>query len=323
VAQFPGGFSNLTYLVRKGDREMVLRRPPRGSSVKSAHDMGREFAVLTALHGLFAKAPQPLAAEPDGSVLGAPFYLMERVPGSVLRRGSPVVARLTPAEAAGLSTALVDTMAELHALDPASDALRGLGRPEGYVERQVRGWSQRYVDARTDDVAGLERAMAWLEERRPGEGRAALVHNDFKHDNLVVDPSRPTEIRAVLDWEMATLGVPLLDLGTTLAYWSEPGDPPAWQAMAPVDAPLVPGSLDRQGVVARYAAATGREPGDVVFAYVFGVFKVAVIAQQIFVRFRQGLTADPRFAGLGAAVRACGDMASHAMERGRIDRLGD
>lgn len=285
--------------------------------------MSREHRILSALQGLYPKAPRPLAACSDADVLGAPFYVMERVPGVVLRRGSPVVARLREEEAAGLSRALVDTVVELHALDAASDGLRHLGRPEGYVERQVRGWGQRYVDARTDDVPALERSMRWLDERRPPDGSAALVHNDFKHDNLVVDPERPDRIRAVLDWEMATLGHPLLDLGTTLAYWADPDDPPAWKSLAPVDAPLRPGSLDRVGMVERYASASGRDPGDVVFAYVFGVFKVAVIAQQIFVRYRKGLTTDPRFAGLAAAVRGCGDMAARAIERGRIDRLGD
>ena len=285
--------------------------------------MGREHRILSALQGLYPKAPRPLATCSDVDVLGAPFYLMERVPGVVLRRGSPAVARLSETEAVELSRALVDTLAELHALDGSSAVLRDLGHAEGYVERQVRGWGQRYADARTDDVPGLERAIRWLDEHRPPDARAVLVHNDFKHDNLVVDPERPDRIRAVLDWEMATLGHPLLDLGTTLAYWADPDDPAGWRALAPVDAPLRPGSLDRAGVVERYASDSGREPGDVVFAYVFGVFKVAVIAQQIFVRFRKGLTTDPRFAMLAAAVRGCGDMAARAVERGRIDRLGD
>jgi len=322
VAQFPGGFSNLTYLVRFGDgrdaRELVLRRPPIGAQVRGGHDMAREHAVLTALHGPYGKVPRPVLYCGDASVIGAPFYLMERVHGVIVRGGS--ATDVAPSAAHARSVALVDTLAELHALDWRTLGM-ALGQPEGYVARQVAGWTRRYAAARTDDVPALERAAAWLDAHRPVERDAALIHNDFKFDNVVFDPVDPARVVAVLDWEMATVGDPLMDLGTTLGYWMDADDPPEMRAVLP-PATRAPGSLTRAEVLQRYAATTGRDVGDGVFHYVFGLFKIAVILQQIHARYRQGITRDPRFAALGDAVVACGLGASLAIARRRIDRLG-
>jgi len=334
VLQFPSGYSNLTYLLRvstgDGARDLVLRRPPFGSRVKSAHDMGREFRVLSGLAGVFPKVPRPLLQCDDPSVLGAPFYLMERVPGVILRSRPPAGVELTPEVLAGLSRAFVAALAELHAVDFAAAGLADLGRPEGYVERQVRGWTERYRAARTDDVPEVERAADWLAENLPAHASdppaAALIHNDFKYDNLVLDPADLTRIVAVLDWEMATVGDPLMDLGSSLAYWVDPGDPEELLSPAVPHLTALPGNLRRSELFERYLEASGRRlpPGaGPVFYYAYGQLKLAGIVQQIYYRYRQGATADPRFAGLGALVRACGRAACLAIDRGRIDRLSD
>lgn len=332
VLQFPAGFSNLTYLLRlktdDGPREVVLRRPPFGSEVATAHDMGREHRVLSALAPVWPKAPRPLLYCDDPEVLGAPFYLMERVSGVVLRSRPPAGVELTPAVLEGLSHAFVTALAELHGLDYAAAGLGDLGRPEGYVERQVRGWTKRYRAARTEDVPEVERAADWLAEHLPAHASdtsgAALIHNDFKYDNLVLDPEDLTRIVAVLDWEMATVGDPLMDLGSSLAYWIDPGDPEELRSPAVPHLTALPGNLRRSELFERYLEASGRElppGGDPVFYYAYGQLKLAGIVQQIYYRYRQGTTADPRFAGLGALVRACGRAACMAIDQGRIDRL--
>ena len=322
ILQFRKGHSNLTYLVRAGAREAVLRRAPFGASVKSAHDMRREYTLLSALQGLYPKAPRPIAFCDDESLLGARFYLMERVRGVVLRgSGPPPGVALPPERMRRLSTALVDDLAALHAVDVSRDPLATLGRPEGYVARQVAGWIDRWRQAHTDDAPDLDEATAWIERHRPGESGAALVHNDYKYDNLVLDPSDPTRIVAVLDWEMATVGDPLMDLGTTLGYWIDPDDPEEVRAL-PFGPTALPGNLSRRELIERYALGSGRRTGDMLFQYVFALFKIAVIAQQIYRRFREGHTTDPRFAMLVAGVNILGAQAGRAIDRGRIEALG-
>jgi aminoglycoside phosphotransferase (APT) family kinase protein len=320
--QFRKGHSNLTYLVSIGDREAVLRRAPFGARVKSAHDMHREWTLLSALQGVYPRAPRPLAFCDDEAVLGARFYLMERVRGVILRGdGRESGLPLGPELLRATSTALVDALADLHAVPVAGTPLAALGRPAGYVERQVRGWTERYQAARTDDVPEIEAAAAWAAAHLPPAGGVALVHNDYKYDNVVLDPADPARVVAILDWEMATVGDPLLDLGTTLGYWTDPGDPAPLRASA-FGPTHLPGSLSRREVVDRYALRTGRDVGDVLFHYVFALFKLAVIVQQIYRRFVDGHTSDPRFARLGDMVRILGTQASRALDRGRIHDLG-
>ena len=320
VAQFGAGFSNLTYLVRADGRELVLRRPPRGVGPGSAHDVLREYRLLAALRPTYARVPRMLAACDDPQLLGAPFYVMERVRGVILR-GAPGEASLAATTMRGLAERFVDEMAALHALDWRAAGLAELGRPEGYVERQVEGWSRRWLASRTGDVATIDAAAAWLAAHRPTERGAALIHNDFKYDNLVLDPSDLTRVVAVLDWEMATLGDPLMDLGTSLGYWADADDPPALRALG-LGLTAAPGSLSRAELVERYARITGRDVSGALFYYVFGLFKLAVVAQQIYARYVRGLTRDPRFASLDASVSALGRMADRAVSLGRIDRLG-
>ncbi len=321
VLQFRKGHSNLTYLVRVGEREVVLRRAPFGAKVKHAHDMQREFRLLSALRDVYPRAPRPIAFCEDEALIGASFYLMERVRGVVLRGdGSGSGLALTPELLRATSTALVDNLADLHAV-PLVGAVAALGRPEGYVGRQVKGWCERWAAARTDDVPDVEAAAAWLAANMPRERGAALIHNDYKYDNVVLDPADPTRVVAVLDWEMATLGDPLMDLGTALGYWQDADDPPDVLAR-PLGPTHLPGSLTRREVVERYAARSGRPVADPLFYYAFALFKVAVIYQQIYKRWVEGHTRDPRFGTLLDGVRAVGRQAARALASGRIHGLG-
>jgi aminoglycoside phosphotransferase (APT) family kinase protein len=316
VEQFRHGHSNLTYLLRLGDRELVLRRPPFGNRVKTAHDMGREYRILSRLCRVYEPAPCPVLFCDDECVLGAPFYVMERRRGIIIRRPPASDRPMAPETVRRLGESLVDNLARLHALDYDLAGLGDIGKPQGYVDRQVTGWSRRYRDAQTDDLPGLERASAWLDANRPGESGAALVHNDYKFDNLVLDPGDLTRIVAVLDWEMATIGDPLMDLGTTLGYWIEPGDPEPLRRFLAGPTTL-PGSLTRREVAERYGRTTSRDVSNMLYYYVFGLFKIAVIAQQIYARYVRGATKDERFAVLGGVVAALGDRAVEAVESAR------
>jgi aminoglycoside phosphotransferase (APT) family kinase protein len=313
VEQFPHGHSNLTYLLRRGETEWVLRRPPFGNQVKTAHDMGREYRVLSRLAPVFPAAPRPFVYCDDERVLGAPFYLMERRQGIVLRKDLPPGLALDAETTRRLGLALIDTLAHLHSLDYRAVGLGDLGKPEGYVARQVTGWTNRALQARTEDVPALERVAHWLAGHLPPETGAALLHNDYKHDNLLLDPLDLTRIVAVLDWEMATVGDPLMDLGTTLGYWVEAGDPPSLQVAARCPT-LLPGSPTRRELIELYAAKTGRDVSNVLFYYCFGLFKIAVIVQQIHARYVRGHTRDPRFARLNEVVATLSQQAVRALD---------
>jgi aminoglycoside phosphotransferase (APT) family kinase protein len=323
VLQFPKGHSNLTYLLRIGEREVVLRRAPFGVKVKSAHDMKREYDILSALKGVYGRAPKPIAFCEDESLIGAKFYLMDRVRGLILRGDeAPAGITFTPELLRKTSTALVDNLADLHAVDVTRPPLSTLGRPQGYVARQVRGWTERYFNAKTDEIPGVEAAADWLSRNLPRESGAAVVHNDYKYDNVMLDPNDLTRIVAVLDWEMATVGDPLMDLGTFIGYWGDPDDPQELRTRA-YGPTYLPGSLSRLQIVERYAERSGRAVGSILFYYVFALFKIAVIVQQIYKRYVEGHTRDPRFAGLGGWVRIMAQQAERALEKGRIDRLGE
>ncbi|MFO0945245.1 MAG: phosphotransferase family protein [Planctomycetota bacterium] len=317
VEQFPGGYSNLTYLLKLGDQEMVLRRPPFGNQVKSAHDMGREYRVLSKLSAVYPPAPKPLAYCTDAEILGADFYVMERRRGIILRKQPPEGLDLSPPIARKLSESLADNLAALHAVDYEAAGLADLGKPEGFVERQVAGWSKRYDGARTDDVPEMHQAAEWLAANMPKHSGASLIHNDFKHDNLVLDPNDITHVVAVLDWEMATIGDPLIDVGTTLAYWVEEKDPPGVKAFG-FGPTTLPGSLTRAEFLDRYAKTSGRNVSDMLFYFVFGLFKLAVIIQQIYARYHRGHTKDPRFAHLNLMVAVLAQQATAAIESGKF-----
>jgi aminoglycoside phosphotransferase (APT) family kinase protein len=313
VEQFPGGHSNLTYALRLGQRELVLRRPPFGSKVKRAHDMGREYRVLSKLGPVKPWAPTPLAFCEDEAVLGAEFYLMERLHGVVLRRGVPDGMPMNAALATRLCETLIDTLVELHAVDYREVGLAELGKPDGYVQRQVGGWIKRYGDARTEQVEAMDTAAGWLQKHMPPAGPGTIIHNDYKFDNVVYESERFERIIGVLDWEMATLGDPLMDLGTTLCYWVEPRDAAGLKNLAFAPTTL-PGMLSRSELAQRYADKSGRDLGDIVFYYVFGLYKTAVVLQQIYYRYHQGLTQDPRFASLNLGVGLLADRAVQALD---------
>lgn len=317
IEQFPHGHSNLTYLLRWGPTELVLRRPPFGNRVQTAHDMGREFRVLSKLSAVFPAAPQPCLFCDDESVLGAPFYVMERRRGVILRKLLPPGLVLTPEMMRGLSLALIDNLAQLHAIDYQAAGLGDLGKPAGYVARQMAGWTDRYAKARTGEVAAMENVARWLAANMPPESGASVIHNDYKFDNLVLDPADPTRIVAVLDWEMATLGDPLMDLGTTLGYWIE-ADDPAPLRLASLGPTALAGSLSRRELVEQYEIASGRPVANPVFYYVFGLFKIAVIIQQIYARFVRGHTQDPRFAQLDQVVTVMSQQAERTIAAEKI-----
>ena len=316
VEQFPGGHSNLTYLVRVDGTEYVLRRPPFGSQVKTAHDMGREYRVLSALAPVYPKAPRPHVYCEDESVLGARFYLMERRRGVILRKELPPGESLAPATARRLCELLIDALVELHAIDYAAAGLGELGKPAGYVERQVRGWTERYAGAQTDDIPAVTEVAAWLAAHAPPDGEPALIHNDFKFDNLLLTPELD-RITGVLDWEMTTIGDARMDLGTSLSYWVQADDPPPMHAMR-FGLTHLPGMMTRAEVVARYVERSGRAIPDPVFYYVYGLFKTTVVGQQIYYRYAKGLTKDPRFAIILPGVRALAEQARAAIARGTL-----
>jgi len=317
VRQFPSGHSNLTYSVRLGTRELVLRRPPFGSKVKTAHDMGREFRVLSKLHAHYPPAPEVLVFCDDGSVLGVPFYLMEPIHGIILRREVPPELDFSPDATRRVSESFLDNLALLHSLDYSAIGLADLGKPQGYLERQVRGWIERYHGSKTDELPEVGTISKWIQQHMPSSSGAALIHNDYKYDNVVLDPNDLSRIIGVLDWEMCTIGDPLSDLGTALAYWVDASDPPEiletrWGPTS------YPGSLTRAQLVQRYAQKTGRNVSEVAFYLVFARFKIAVIVQQIYFRYHQGLTQDERFATMPGRIKLLLTSALRTAETGTI-----
>src|SRR5277367_1611094 len=317
IRQYPSGHSNLTYALRLGERELVLPRPPFGSKVKSAHDMGREFRVLAKLHAVYAPAPEVLAFCDDDSILGAPFYLMQPIHGVILRKNLPPEISLPPEKARRLNEALIDNLVRLHQVDYAAAGLSDLGKPEGYLARQVRGWIERYHGSKTHDYPQVEKISTWLQENMPAAKSATIIHNDYKFDNVVLDPADITTIKGVLDWEMCTIGDPLTDLGTTLAYWVNRSDPEELKKNL-ADVTTQEGSLTRAEVAEHYADKTGADISQIAFYLAFARFKLAVIVQQIFFRYHQGLTQDPRFATLPHRVLALLDASLHTAQTNQL-----
>jgi len=282
--------------------------------------MGREYKILHALSQHWDKAPKPYLFCADESVIGSPFYLMERVRGRILRAKMKPEEQPNESEMAAIANSLVDTFVALHQIDYQAAGLGDLGRPEGYVERQVKGWTKRYFKAKTDEVPMIEQAAQWLADHMPPSSGNALIHNDFKYDNLVLDLEDASQVKAVLDWEMSTLGDPLMDLGTSIGYWVNDNDPD-WLKKLALSPTTLPGNPKRGEIVERYAKQSGRTIDHVVFYYVFGLFKVSVIVQRIYYRYKHGHTKDPRFAGLIHAVKGLGAMAMQSIQKDRIDDL--
>ena len=296
VSQFPGGASNLTYLLSYPNRELILRRPPSGAKAKSAHDMLREANIMSELKPVYPYVPSVFATCQDRAVMDSDFYVMERLRGIILRDKLPDGLALSEADTRQLCLNVIDKMIALHQVDYQAAGLAHLGKGEGYVQRQISGWSERYRKARTDDAVDFESVMTWLNEKMPATDVATcLIHNDFRFDNVVLDVDNPLNVIGVLDWEMATLGDPLMDLGNTLAYWVQADDEPQFKQMRRQPTHL-PGMLTRKEVIAYYGEKTGYRTDHFDFYEIYGLFRLAVIVQQIYYRFHHGQTKNPQFA---------------------------
>lgn len=317
VTQFSNGFSNLTYLLAIEGKEYVLRRPPVGA-IKRGHDMGREYKVLSRLQQAFQKSPKAYVYTEDVDIIGAPFYLMEKVEGIILSTKEALSRNIPPHDFSTIANSWLDTFVELHEVDYESIGLGDLGRPEGYVARQVTNWGKQYMHAATMDIPEAQQVMAWMETNQPTTYGHSLIHNDYKYDNIVFKDDSWQEVQAVLDWEMCTLGDPLMDLGTSIAYWTTPsyGDMVSQVFPSPTS---LPGNPTRSEIVELYAQKSGRDVPDMVFYYVFGLFKIAVIVQQIYYRYAKGLTMDKRFAQLNYVAKTLCEIAWQGIQRGRID----
>ena len=301
IRQYPGGASNLTYQVDYGDRSYVLRRPPFGKIAKSAHDMLREAKVMRALKPVYPYVPNIIAICDDHDVLGCDFYVMERLKGIILRQDFPKDFELSEADTRKLCLNVIDKLVDLHRVDAKAAGLDKLGKGEGYVQRQIGGWSDRFRKARTDDVGDFEQVMSWLNDKMPDDIAQVVIHNDFRFDNVVLNPDNPFEVIGVLDWEMATIGDPLMDLGNSLAYWIEADDEGPFQMLRRQPTHR-PGMLTRKEVVAYYMEQSGFKVDNFDFYEIYGLFRLAVIIQQIYYRFYHGQTKDKRFAAFGHAA---------------------
>jgi aminoglycoside phosphotransferase (APT) family kinase protein len=310
VQQFPSGHSNLTYLITAGPQEYVLRRGPLGPVPPKAHDMAREYHLLEAIHPHFPEAPKVFQLCEDTSVIGAVFFLMERRHGIVLRSTIPPEITQIPNYPARISEAFIQCLVRLHAIKGMNE----LGKPEGFLERQVEGWAERWQRAKTEEIPAMEEVIRWLREQRPVSGAPALVHNDYKLDNVMLPLNGVDRIEAVLDWEMTTVGDPLADLGLTLCYWSWAHTPELRSPVAP-SITGQPGWYTREQVISRYAELSGRDVTRISYYEVLGIFKLAVILQQIYFRFRKGQTADKRFADFGLRVQALVTVAARLAEQ--------
>jgi aminoglycoside phosphotransferase (APT) family kinase protein len=303
LRQFGGGHANLTYLARFGEQEFVIRRPPLGPVAPGAHDMHREHRVLSVLHRAFPLAPRSYVLCEDETIIGAIFHILERRRGFAIRSDIPPTLFDRPEQCRRIGEMLVDTLTMLHRVVPETIGLEGLGRPQGYLDRQLEGWTRRWHAATDRQAAEMDRLIAWLTRNRPASRHTALLHNDFKLDNLLLDPIDPAHPVAVLDWDMCTIGDPLFDLGSMLTYWAEPQDDPAWREASAMPT-WRPGFPTRREAIERYAALTGFELASMRWYLVFGAFKLAVVLQQIYIRYVRGQTKDERFARFDRRVSA-------------------
>jgi aminoglycoside phosphotransferase (APT) family kinase protein len=317
VRQFPSGASNLTYLVRIGTWEGVLRRPPFGPVPPKAHDMQRESNLLRHVHPVFPLAPEIYLFCDDLDLMGVPFYIMERRKGIVLDDAFPPGIAPTPELCQRISTSVVDTLVQIHAIDWQAAGLAEFGHPTGFLDRQVKGWTERYIRAQTDEIPQVEPLMRWLVDHTPVSAAPTLIHNDFKLNNILMNAQDLALPVAVLDWEMATIGDPLFDLTITLAYWIQADDSEELQSLIPTVTTL-PGFISRTQFIERYSAQSGRDLSSMQFYMAFAYFKLAVILQQIYVRWKRGQTQDKRFSIFGSHIRILIDHAAQLAEKGKL-----
>ncbi len=319
VKQFTNGYSNLTYLLIIDEKEYVLRRPPFAAP-KRGHDMGREFRVLQQLNSVYDKSPKVYVFNDDDHIIDAPFYIMEKVKGEILTAKSALEKQISSEDFKTISNTWVNAFVEFHEIDYKAAGLSELGQPVGYVERQVNNWGKQYLAAATDEVPAAQKVMTWMSEYQPKKYDHSLIHNDFKYDNVVFEDNSWKKISAVLDWEMCTLGDPMMDLGTSLGYWTTANDPEIMkQGLA--SPTVMDGNPSRIEIVQQYALKSGRNIDNLTFYYAYGLFKIAVIAQQIYYRYKHGHTSDPKFANLNKASALCCNTAWQAIQKNQIDNL--
>lgn len=317
IKQFYNGYSNLTYLLKIEQKEYVLRRPPFAAP-KRGHNMGREFKVLNKLHKVFDKAPKPYAYSEDIGILGAPFYIMKKVNGIILTANEAEERQISPSEFKTIADTWLNAYVELHHVDYKAVGLGTLGNPEGYIERQIINWGKQYLAAATDEIPSAQKVMAWMENNQPKSYSYSLIHNDYKYDNVVFTNNQWKDVAAILDWEMCTLGDPMMDLGTSLGYWTTSSDADFLKQGLPSPTTME-GNPTRTEIVQEYSLKSGRDIKNLTFYYAYGLFKIAVIAQQIYYRFKHGHTTDPRFANLNIVSGLCCDTAWRAIQRDSID----
>jgi aminoglycoside phosphotransferase (APT) family kinase protein len=318
LRQYASGNSNLTYMLEYANRDLVLRRPPFGTIAKSAHSMHREYRIMNALKPVYAAVPTTLFHSDDEAIIGCEFYVMDKVDGVLIKDRIPAQWGFTPERTGELCTAIFDKFIELHQVDYQAIGLQDFGRPEGYIERQVKGWSQRYENALTSDVPDLIDVRQWLEDKQPGqESGHAILHGDFRIDNVMLNGENPLDVMAVLDWEISALGDPLMDLGNTLAYWVQDDDPEDMKGLM-VQPSNAPGMLTRQQLLEYYASKTGANIDNFDFYLVYGYFRNAVILQQIYYRYFHGQTSDQRFAFFGAGVAILGERCRRLMAQSSL-----
>ena len=313
VEQFPGGHSNLTYLLRFGSREFAMRRPPFGPVPPRAHDMARECRILAALNPFYPLAPKPFLLCEDVSIIGSTFYVMERRSGLVIRQNEPPEVANQPDLRRRVSAAVIDALADLHLIDVYSHGLASLGKPPGFVERQVRGWSQRWEGAKTSEQPEMDKLSKWLVDRLPTDvATPTFLHGDYKLDNIMLDAEDVGRLVAVFDWEMSAVGDPLVDLGILLAYWVHTADISQGDSLSSVT--RLTGWYTRSEILEHYTRRTGHDLSAIVFYEVFAVFKLAVVLQQIFYRYHRGQTDDARFAKLDRHVQRLAEIATRLTE---------
>ncbi len=305
VEQFPGGHSNLTYLLKFGEQEFVLRRPPFGPVPAKAHDMAREFRILKAVHPVYPFAPRPFVLCENGEIIGSTFYIMERRRGIVIRTNEPAEIENDPDKRRKISEAMIDALVELHEIDIEQHNLTTLGKPEGFVTRQVVGWTKRWHTSKTEEIAEMEHLSEWLNENLPPENKKpTLVHGDFKLDNAMLDAEKCEKVIGVFDWEMSAVGDPLIDLGILICYWIHWAKVVKMSKVESLEIVTIKdGWFSRGEIIERYKQKSGRDLTGFTFYEIFAVFKLAVVLQQIFYRYHKGQTDDPRFAKLGETVK--------------------
>ncbi len=312
ITQYSGGASNWTYRLRYANDDVVLRRAPAGTKAAGAHDMAREFRFQQALKPAYDLVPSMLAMCDDGELIGSPFYVMQRIDGPIPRKEMPREAQLDAVGTRRLCIGALDALVALHAVDATTPALAAFGKGSGYAERQIAGWSERFGKARTWNVPRFTAVMRWLAAEVPADSDTCVIHNDFRFDNLVLDRADPTRIVGVRDWEMATLGDPLMDLGNSLAYWVQADDDRFIRSMRRQPTHL-PGMLTRAEVIDHYARASGRRSAHWAFYEVYGLFRLAVIVQQIYYRYHRKQTRNPAFRNFWLLV--------HYLERRCLQRM--